>query len=525
MKRMKDTLLHAVKLIAPVICLIIFFLFIFLMLSLPASFDSGRVWGGYYMLTADSSTDVSALEQALGKAPVTDVISVRSAQVEYYDFESDAEISVSRLDERFDPEDPRFDPFMQRLSQYFSTEGAEGSYNILYVKSSVHPLVLWAGVRRAFRSFKTEWHLLEFSLLRFVLLVSAFGGICGVLIYSSKGFRPLAVLTALPVFILVIGGSFLSFASAVALYFTWLFFMEEAVAVFRYYLNYRKTGRHNYSRLMTRAGLFFVVFAVVLLFHGGIEGGSNQIVMVLYVLSAFVTVSAAYGFFIYFQRERQIHRLFIPVSILKEDFWNRFKGKFSNFVILRLAFLVLLPAAVVLMFAGRDNFYVPRPEKLRNVHSFSWESLYRLYLLSDESMLPDMSDYVSHRAYQETYAYGSEYHFPLENSSIVLSTFSREGDRLVKAEKTVHTFDGEWLHSVLSHDGHGIELLFYSAGYPAQVLRVPVRLVYPDRLRLLRYAIIVFLLFLPFIVAACRTMLISAAKLLPLYFRRKGHEV
>jgi hypothetical protein len=271
--------------------------------------------------------------------------------------------------------------------------------------------------------------------------------------------------------------------------------------------------------------LFFLVFTVVLLFHWGIGGGDKQVLMVLYVFFAFIAVTAAYGFFVFFQRERQIHRLFIPVSIMKEDFWNGFKGKYLNGVIIRLAVLALLPAALVLLFSGSDNFYVPRPEKLHNVHSFSWESLHRLWLLSDESMLPDMSDYVTHRAYQETYAFGAEYRFPAENSSIVLSRFRREGDKLVKGEETVHTFDEEWLHSVLSDNSHGIELLFYSTGYPAQVVLVPVRSVYPDRLRLFRYAIINFLLFLPFIAAMLRTLLVNAADLMPLYLRRKGHEL
>jgi hypothetical protein len=87
----------------------------------------------------------------------------------------------------------------------------------------------------------------------------------------------------------------------------------------------------------------------------------------------------------------------------------------------------------------------------------SWRSLAALSGISRGSEIPNLADYLSHRAFQESLMFGRSYAFPTMGERIVISDYhvDAEGTRIQKTFRVVKQFKESWLEGTLDRAAPG----------------------------------------------------------------------
>lgn len=160
-----------------------------------------------------------------------------------------------------------------------------------------------------------------------------------------------------------------------------------------------------------------------------------------------LAVMSGWGFFLVLKRTRQEHTLFYPVHIMKTV------GREYRIPNLRsiaaAAILAVIPAAGSIV--GEIAYPpLPQPASVTGISSFSWEDLELLSMANHVRELPDIADYLSHRAYQEGLRYGRAYDFPYREEPVVLTRYGTSAGRIVARGETVLVFDDAWFDEVIT---------------------------------------------------------------------------
>ena len=165
-------------------------------------------------------------------------------------------------------------------------------------------------------------------------------------------------------------------------------------------------------------------------------------------------------------RSRVRRKKFEPFPIMKATAAALRPGQAA----LLLVFIVTLAVAALDMGRGA---VVPRAVPLRPASGYSWDSLARLSHLKNPARLPDLSDLVTHEAFQQTIAFGRPWKLPSRDERVYLREFStnqRDGT-IVEGLRRVKVFDGAWLDSVTRNAAPGsIERMLTEQGPVAVTL-------------------------------------------------------
>jgi hypothetical protein len=106
------------------------------------------------------------------------------------------------------------------------------------------------------------------------------------------------------------------------------------------------------------------------------------------------------------------------------------------------------------------------------VRDYSWESLARLSEQKKAAQLPDISDLVTHEAFQQTIAFGRPWKLPGRDEKVYVREFStnaRAGS-IVEGFRRIKVFDSAWLDSVTRRAAPGsVESMLMSQGGPVAV--------------------------------------------------------
>lgn len=101
-------------------------------LLLPAS-GSVRPWKGARLIAVDSGKPEEAVLDSLSKQGLRNIVSRKSQTVFFSDFDEWGSVSLSDLEARLLPEDPRRDSYITGLEGYFSASSGKRAYNLLYL--------------------------------------------------------------------------------------------------------------------------------------------------------------------------------------------------------------------------------------------------------------------------------------------------------------------------------------------------------------------------------------------------------
>jgi hypothetical protein len=108
---------------------------------------------------------------------------------------------------------------------------------------------------------------------------------------------------------------------------------------------------------------------------------------------------------------------------------------------------------------------------------FSWASLARLPLTGSAGGLPNLADFVAHRAYQESLMFGRAYGLPRQEERVYLPTLlpEAEGAGMVVTPRVLKSFSDSWLRVTLSGSPPGsLQRLLLDQGRPGEVRWCPL---------------------------------------------------
>jgi hypothetical protein len=429
-----------------------------------------RVWQGFYtlLIRADSprADELGPAAQALGPG----VVAETTATVSFWSFTGVQKVTVDEIGARIDRSDPRRDRVMDALAGYFQARRASGGsgWRILYIPArraaSAEYLRIAALLGLPWRG---GWRLEEFNPVEFLLSAAALLAMAAILASPlRKGRRErlvLAVTGALLWIPFLLPGGVARLALSLLILATWHSGLESLFQLHGWDEKLVRESRGPIMRLLTAsaAGLILLVpgsgfSAAAALSYAGAIAASGLIVVSLALLWGRA------------RRPRARRKAFEPVPILKSSKPSPAPSGPGTAVF----FLPFAAVAIVAAMGFFRSIPLPSPLPVPGARDFSWESLQRLSRNARAQRLPDLSDLVTHEAFQETLALGRPWGLPRADEMVYLREFSpnARAGTIVAVMRRVKVFDATWLAASLGHPPEGsIEGLLVSQRRPVAV--------------------------------------------------------
>ncbi len=471
------------------------FLISFLASFLPAGWLAARLWKGYYTVGFEGSAPAGGLLSRLEREPgILAVVSRYGALVSVNDFSGYERIPVCQLAERMESGDLRLDPYLRSAGNYFRPADGRGFSELAYVRTDRGPLFLALRLARLASGTALRFRILELDPLS-SLLRAAFVAAGGWLLMRrmpASAPRFLLALGLLPWLLRALAGEARDLFAFFFLYPLWLQAgllvlsrTAEAKRGRRAAARRRRRGGSSpeWARLGAPALLVGVGTAALLLVAPGLRhlpGSALAAAADLCLLALFPAVASR-------RRAQEEHRPFRAVPILSPALppllparkrvrtsWHYTPAAWA--MPLLLAALPLLSVPALWLARDRGGREVPSPQGAgAGSAGLSWAGLSRLPLTSTAEGLPNLADFVAHRAYQESLGFNRPYRLPRADERLYLSAYlpARDGKAMLMSSRVVKRFSDSWLRVTLASAPPGsIQRLLLDQGRAVEVLRM-----------------------------------------------------
>lgn len=459
------------------------------------SHEEAQVWPGYYGVLVEDGASVEEAERALHQAGFARTLSSDSAQVEFHSFDKIETVRVSDIAARFDPLDPRLDPYMQRVPELFRAYIDGAAYQVIYVRSDQPPLTVLPWIARALGTVEIRAHFPSWNPLGSAASIALSLLFTAIVVWRSKQRRIEVCAGALPWLLTAAVGGPASLPIVLPLLFAWAYAAEVIVPAYREVLRARRPQVES-APLLRRTLLFAfaVTLAIALTKLGGgninVVPASAAAVLLFFVAAAAEAVRA----------RLQEHRVFTPVSIRRRDMFRKNRGERSAYqAALPWLLGIALTAPFVVLLLPEDRMpLMPQPQRVGSVESISAGALHTLWQSHRENDFPTFADYVAHRAYQSSFMYGSRFSLPTPGETVSLARFTTENGRMSRQEETIMVFDTEWFSAFAGVVGEtSLAGLLSQGGSPGGVVRERLHRLYWHPLNVVRQVSLVLLIFVP----------------------------
>lgn len=450
------------------------------------------VWKGYYTLLVRRSVEAERVLEGLAAEGLSSVLSEGTARVEIQAYSGMEEVALTELPERLDELDPRYDPYLREIASIFRTSDGLRDYALYYIAADRGLLELRRALRRAFRGVSDEWSLLEWQAGgKLLLLLPFLLGLIVLLRHLPKS--RLSLLAAAPAWmpaILLAGSGAL--LTALGLLFSLGIFLSRAPErrLYRYF-----HGEAGDLEGAYRASLgFFLLWFLAGAIHALVLQPAQLLPVILaLVVSGLVPVARL--LLLQLRVLGRGHRPFLPVSLRPDP--PRRDGAATGRLALRMAVLMVLGLLPALLGGLQGSPPIPQPVEIGEGRM----TLPDIRELRERpGALPDISDYLAHRAFQEGLMYDRAYGFPGENETITLSEYRSEEGSMRARERVVLSFDEEWLQQTLAQvPADRPAALFVTQGVPAGVEMRSVPALYSSRSQVIQNSTLLLLVLVPFI--------------------------
>jgi hypothetical protein len=520
-------------------------------LVLSPDYFGNRIWRNYTLLGLEGSTLKPELADSIAALKGMEaLVCEQSATVSFNTFNGFEQVSVADLENRLESFDPRRDPYINNLSRYFRGERRGEPWQILYLKSRSHPGILRRRLAAVLAPEGRAWRLPESGGAQKLLLIAAFAGAALLVLAGRRGpSRTLALLSLVPWLPRLAAGGPLDLYSFFLLYPLWVFLAESGYAYLydRVVLGWRADtdNRLRLQALLLAAG--FLLAALLFLRPGG-EDGPAQRAAAWYLQQANLlgknSVSLAANLLLLplaavrlrYSRANHFHTVFQPLPIRKAP--RRMSQR--RLPVASLLLLAAVSFPLLLLVTESGGLTAPRPlvpgpiepwpagqSSTGATGGLTWKGIRALSrhesiggqsatgqsaigqsaigqsatgqsatgqsaIGQSAEYLPDLADYLSHRAFQEGLAFGRPYGLPSPGERITLSYYlvlpdSRE---VVKTQRVVKRYQSAWLEQTLEKIKPGdVEGLLVAQGAMLHVVSQPedviLRLVFPPVKQLL----------------------------------------
>ncbi len=448
---------------------------------IPAEMVSARNWRGYYTLVLKSETGQRPEEsfdwQRLAALECIEaVVSTSTSPVDINTFDGFESVAIAQLGQRLERRDPRFDPYLQSLPRYFNLPRDGGRMGpeaqSVYLQSRVNSLLLSLRLLHSKLLNGRNWRILEFDPVEIVIRLCLFIAFSAVLLSCRRagGFNWVLLGGLLPWSMRILLGDLDDVLTFFLIYPLMVHILELA------FLDLRERARglaRPFERPMLRRALYLgLLFMTLHLFVLIIDPAAYAKTFI--VLGANLLLVPLIFFMFLVVKGFQEHVLFIPVKILGRSQPREKRLRTISTLALLLTVLVSVP---LLMFEKKQlgmTTLVPQPIAER---TFSWKSLQDLAFLDNQSGIPTLADYLTHRAFQEGIAFARPYRLPLSGERLYLSRYHNDGQKIVQSYRVVKRYQPAWLSETLQGVQPGSV-----AGLLVDQLR-PVRVVAEHELR------------------------------------------
>lgn len=435
-----------------------------MLLVVPLDFGASP-WQNFDLLAVDQDQSVPELSQALtaaGRSPVDRY----TATVQVENFTGKIEIPVATLHDHFDPDDPRFDPFLQALPGLFYGRSGEQTFSIVYLPGD------GTSLGRRYLELSRILGDFQFHLVGWDPIPAGVSGVAAVLVVllalSGTRYRWWTVVAGgvLTVVYATAGGSASLIRGAMVLT-VWALWQDRAVPAEREWLSYGTVPIRDRDYRFFLVTLVVVVLAAFFTFRlETTESVRPAVAAYLLYLAGIAAVSSLAFLLLSFRYSRMEHRPFFPRAILTVD-TGRVPRSGPAFVCLvlvvsQLSIAVLQDAGK--QFAGVGETIVPVPELFPERGLVAGTILEEARLLAPEHHPLSTAGYLAHRRFQESLIFGGTFAVPDLDEVVALVRFSRDQGRIRDFQEPVITFDAEWVARQLSPESRSAYQLITREG-------------------------------------------------------------
>ncbi|MCK5197739.1 MAG: hypothetical protein KAR21_05280 [Spirochaetales bacterium] len=421
----------------------LFYVVLTITVKMPLNSVDSKIWKGYYTLLLEADAPMSSIVSDLQELGKWEIVSEYSSQVQVFNHNEDLFISVSDLKDFYVKGDPLFDPFLQKLSSFFFAESATESYHIVYIRSDLSSSSFSNKIGTIMAGYSCSWLLPELKKESQILSMTIFIMFMSLLLFWNRELWPVLIPGMLPWFIFAAGSGLPGVLVSIIFQFGWITLGSQLYKSFRRFLNLGEFDPVDMKKLIM--SIFIMVLSVVYLFLN--SGNLSQIAAYSMAILAHFCSVAFYVIVLDYKRRLQQHRIFFPVRIRHG---NRNVNRpdlavFSAFILI----IIISPLFFQENMTGSE-IKLPVPVKIEGISDFSKVSIQILNTHSGQSELPDLSDYISHMMFLETYPYGYNYLFPEPDDVMSVPLFSMEDGGITKKNVNINMFTDMWYESIIS---------------------------------------------------------------------------
>ena len=387
----------------------------------PALAEAVQVWRGYYTLVVSSDSPVLlARLEAAGLRPVVAAAGAGELVTTFRGYEL---VPVADLDLRLDRLDPRYDPYLQAVGEWFAAAGGSRGERIVYVTSSLPPASFAAHVARALSGTGVRWQIAGLPWRGLALALLLYVAAAAALIVPRRGAAPRGwrAVLALPWLFLVAQGGLAAAFAAIPAY---LAVTRLAGCAVPASAAPPRPARRGGPRVTVRAvfGGGLVVAAAVAAVLGTATAAGSPGAVIARCLAIGSVWSAALAACAAVARARPVPR--------------RTQGNRAA----ETASAASRPPLAARLCGAADPPAAGEPVTLA-----------AMARAPAGDGLPALADYVTHVAYQQTLAVGRPYRLPAPGERVTVDHFRRTADgRVAREQREVVRFTEDWLAAVLA---------------------------------------------------------------------------
>lgn len=440
-----------------------FYIVLTMTVKMPFNNIDSKIWKGYYTLLLEADAPMLQILADLQELEKWEVVSVYNSSVQVFNHKEATFIPISDLEEFYVEGDPLYDPFLNKLPSLFSAESDSEYYHIVYIRSDLNPSTFSGKIGTIMDKYSYNWFLPELKKENRTISLTIFILSMALLLFWKKELWPVLIPGVIPWFHFVTGSGFPGVLVSIIFLFGWILLGSQLYKSFRHYLNLGSFDPVDRKKLIV--SVFIMVLSVVyLILH---NRTLPYIAAYLMALLAHLCSVVFYVIILDYKRRLQQHRIFFPVRIrLKSGNVNRSDlAVFSAFI-----FIIIISPLSIQENRSIPDIKLPVPVEIEGISDFSKVSIQILNKHSGQSELPDLSDYISHMIYLETYSYGFQYEFPEPDQVFSLPLFTMQEGSVIKKNVNINMFTDMWYESIISSGSNtGIIRLLLNQDSPTLV--------------------------------------------------------
>ncbi len=431
--------------------------------KVPLSNIDLKMWEGHYTLVLEADAPIAEIISDLELFTEWEVVSEYGSNIQVFSHAGEVHIPVSELKSYYVDGDPLFDPFLQKLPALFKAKSSEKNYNLVYISTKNSPSLFSDKITEIMSFYSHKWFIPEIEKDNQAINTAIFIISIILLLVLNKKLWPFLIPGIIPWFLFASGSGLSGVIVSIIFLFGWMLLGSQLYNSFRHFLNLGKFDPVDRKKLFV--SIFIMVISVFYLFLNSMTL-AHITAYTMAVLAHFSSV-AFYIIILGYKRRLQQHRIFFPVRI-------RYKSKNANmleFVILS-SFIMIIVISPMIIQGNRSEIDIklPVPVSIEGVSDFSQVSMQILNKHSGQSELPNLSDYITHMIFLETYPYGYQYLFPEPDQILSVPLFSLEKGTVTRKNVSINMFTDRWYESIMTGSSNtGIIRLLLSNNSPTLV--------------------------------------------------------